>query len=517
MDEQSEEVEIDVSAGTIIDREGDYPDPFTMPIEKAKQIHGISLANRRKIQRLEKKYTGHGTSESKQVESAFFSAYDQWDLVTPPNNLDYLAALYDVSSAHHAAVNAKMVNIVGLGYEFVETPETTEKITDAKSEKTLSRIRRTVAQTKIDVDKYLNTINAEDSFLEVLKKVWIDYEATGNGYIEVGRTAGGQIGYIGHIPSTTIRVRRVRDGYVQVIGRNATFFRNYGDRKTSNPLGTDSKPNELIHVKKYTPTNSFYGSPDILSAKYAVAGEEFANRYNLDYFEYKAVPRYVIISRGVKLSDAAEKTVHEFFLTNLKGKHHRSLYIPIPPSAKEQKIDFEIKPVEAGKQDSSFNNYHDQNVADILMVHRTPASKVGVTDGSGLAAARDSDKMFKEQVTRPEQEKIEFPLNKIVDELTDIVDIKMIELTLTDEDTQSQIAERYVRMQILTPNEARRRFLKMGPVEGGDKMVNLKAQEANEQVAQATGSRTRDQDRSAQATDSKGEGRATQGSGRSTQ
>src|SRR5690606_36125685 len=147
---------------------------------------------------------------------------------------------------------------------------------------------------------------------------------------------------------------------------------------------------------------------------------------------------------------------------------------------------------------------------------RTPKSKVGLSDGQGLGSARDSDKMFKEQVTRPEQEKLEFPLNKMIDEMTDVVDLRMIELTLTDEETQSQIAERYVRMRIMTPNEARRQFLKWGPVEGGDEMVVMTGRQAAEQTAQATGNRERDQRRAAGATDSRGEARNTQGDGRST-
>jgi hypothetical protein len=54
----------------------------------------------------------------------------------------------------------------------------------------------------------------------------------------------------------------------------------------------------------------------------------------------------------------------------------------------------------------------------------------------------------------------------------------------------------------------------MVPVDGGDEMVDLKAQDAAEITAQATNSRQRTQDRSAASPDKSGEGRNAKGDGR---
>jgi len=113
------------------------------------------------------------------------------------------------------------------------------------------------------------------------------------------------------------------------------------------PVTGDGTPNEVIHLKKYSPLNSFYGVPDIVAAMSAVAGDEFAARFNLDYFENKAVPRYVIIVKGGALSLPSQKTIVEFFETGLKGKHHRTLFIPLPADEADRKTSFEMEPVEA--------------------------------------------------------------------------------------------------------------------------------------------------------------------------
>ena len=96
--------------------------------------------------------------------------------------------------------------------------------------------------------------------------------------------------------------------------------------------------------------------------------------------------------------------------------------------------------------------------------------------------------------------------------MTDAMDLKFNELSLTDADTQSKIDERYLRFQVITPNEIRVR-MGMVPREGGDVPVDLAAQSA-EIKAQANQSRTRDQERSANSPDKSGEGRNAKGDGR---
>ncbi len=334
--------------------------------------------------------------------------------------------------------------------------------------------------------------------------------------IEIGRTTAGNIGYIGHIPAKTMRVRRLRDGFIQLLYGKAVYFRNFGDQETPNPIadGTD-RPNEIIHLKKYTPMNNYYGLPDIVAAQTSMAGNEFAGKYNLDYFENKAVPRYVITVKGAKLSPESERKLLEFFQVGLKGKNHRSLYVPLPPDSPDSKVEFKMEPIEASSQESSFNVYRKANRDEILLAHRVPINKIGVPEGISLASARDADKMFKEQVCRPAQDILEKKLNRIISEKTDALILKFNELTLTDEDTQSKIDERYLRMQVITPNEVRIRK-GMVPRDGGDNVVDLKAQGAAEQTAQAMNSRNRTQERSANSPDISGEARNPKGEGRVT-
>ena len=491
-------------------------DPFSAGLEDLKKVRGLGASFKRKINReFSKSFTGREETGTQQnLLAQAITGYAMFDLVEPPYNLEYLSKVYEISTYNYAAINAKVANIVGLGYDFIETKKTNDAIDSLTDDKSLERARRKLSKLRQDLHAWLDTTNDEDTFTQTLIKVFTDYEATGNGYIEIGRTTAGNIGYIGHIPAKTMRVRRLRDGFIQLLYGKAVYFNNFGDSETENPIaGQEDRPNEIIHLKKYTPMNNYYGVADIIAAQVSLAGNELSGRYNLDYFENKAVPRYIITVKGAKLSPESERKLLEFFQVGLKGKNHRSLYIPLPGDTPDSKTEFKMEPVEANPQESSFNVYRKSNRDEILLAHRVPINKIGTPEGVNLAVARDADKTFKEQVCRPAQMILEKKLNKIFEEKTDALTLKFNELTLTDEDTQSKIDERYLRMQVITPNEVRIRK-GMIPIDGGDEVVDLKGQDAAEQTAQAGNTRQRSQDRQATAPDNSGEGRNAKGDGR---
>ena len=491
-------------------------DPFKIQGEDLTKVSGLGASFRRKMNRdLQKRFQGiEGTETQQNLLAQAITGYAMFDLIEPPYNLDYLSQIYEISPYNYAAINAKVSNIVGLGHDFVETRKTQEAFDNITDDKALDRARRKLNRLRQDLYDWLEECNEEETFTETLIKAYTDVEATGNGYLEIGRTSAGKIGYIGHIPAKTMRVRRLRDGFIQLLYGKAVYFRNFGDQETPNPIdGGLERPNEIIHLKKYTPTNNYYGIPDIIASQNAMAGNEFAGKYNLDYFENKAVPRYIITVKGAKLSTESERKLLEFFQVGLRGKNHRSLYIPLPPDSPDSKVEFKMEPIEAGTQESSFNVYRKSNRDEILLSHRVPINKIGTPEGVNLAVARDADKTFREQVCRPAQMNLEKKLNKIIQEMTDALLLKFNELTLTDEDTQSKIDERYLRMQVVTPNEIRIR-MGMVPLDGGDKVVELKPQAQAEVRAQAGKTRTRDSERSANSPDKSGEGRNSKGDGR---
>lgn len=499
-------------------------DAFNVDYSELKTFKGLSKKLKKRAtyrqNSMNNGYKGVGKAGSQSISEELISGYNFLDCIIPPFNIDYLTRLYEISPAHHAAINAKVESVYGLGWDWVESPKAKQMRERTRTESGRNKLESDISNMRQVMTDWLEDINNLDTWDEIMKKTGTDYEATGNGYIEIGRTPTGAIGYIGHIPAKHIRIRRERDGFCQIIGRDIRFFRNFGDRDTPNPITDDPTPNEIVHFKKYSPTSLYYGVPDIIAAKSALGGNEFASRYNLDYFENKAVPRHVIILRGASLKPAQSNKIVEFLEAGLRGQHHRSILIPLGMADDNGKMpEIEFKSIEEGKQDFSFGEYREANNEEIFMAHRTPLTRAGVFGKNlSLSASRDSDKVFKEGYSRPEQANFENKMARVFKEKTDFVVFKLNELSLVDEDTQSKIDERDVRMQVKVPNEVRRRKgLAQRPDGEGDKPWQASAQQSAEQKAQAGQTRTRDSERSASASNGNSNGtRNEAGAGRSS-
>jgi PBSX family phage portal protein len=507
-------------------------DPFNKNWEELQKYSGLDQNFRRRVARQVSKaitpneaYLDSANAVPSGVDAGskalnpgtvYRNGYGLFDVITPPYNMYELANFYDTSFANHAAIDAKVENIVGLGYRFDIADRTALRLEMSEDEEATNRARKRIERAKIELRDWLENLNDDDSFTKVMEKVYTDVEATGNGFIEVGRTVKGEIGYIGHIPATTVRVRRLNDGFLQIIGQAVVYFRNFG-ANNQNPVTADARPNEIIHIKSYSPLNTYYGIPDIVSAMPSLIGDQLAARYNIDYFENKAVPRYIITLKGAKLSGDAEDKMFRFLQTGLKSQSHRTLYIPLPGDTDQNKVEFKMEPIENGIQDGSFKEYRKQNRDDILIAHQVPISKLGGSD-SGLAAALSQDRTFKEQVARPAQHHLEKVISKIIKEKTDILELKFNELTLTDEIAQSQILERLVKTQIMMPNEAREALDLPQRADGDDPFI-MSPREATDARANLAGNRQRDTERTNNNSDSPSTiaGRNPQGEGRSSQ
>lgn len=430
----------------------------TDPFEEI-NFSSLSPKMKRKIYNLQKKYTGNPDSTgSKYIDPEQIVGYSLFDVVYPPYDQQTLASLFDQSAIHNAAVNARVMNTVGLGYEFVETYKSKRKIERSQDDDLkLARVRKQINDEKERLELLFEELNDEETFIETLIKVWLDVLTTGNGYLEIGRTNSGEIGYVGHVPSLLVRVRRKRDGFVQMARSNkiqAVFFRNFQDKETVDPINGDDNPNEMIHFKMYSPNNTYYGIPPAVSAASAIVGDKFAKEYNIDYFENKAIPRYAIILKGAKLSAKSKQELINYFRNEVKGRNHGTLVIPIPASIGGD-ADIKFEKLEAGVQDASFDKYRKSNRDEILVANRVPPPKVGVYDNANLAVSRDADKTFKTQVIGPDQAMIEKRINRLVAEISDIVTLKFKKIDLIDEDIQSRIYDRYLRTEVVSPNEVR--------------------------------------------------------------
>lgn len=449
----------------------DENDPFRKPIDISKQSKRLKNKLYKMRSNLRKRQSeGEDGTKSKFLDPNMISGYGVFDVIEPPYNLEVLASLYEENAIHNACITARTMNTVGLGYHWENTSKADKKIERATGKaESANRTRDELRREEDKLFDLIDGLNKDISFTETLIRVWMDVLTTGNGYLEIGRNKNGKIGYIGHIPSIYVRVRRAKDGFIQSAGSKFVFFRNFQDLNTRDEINNDPNPNEIIHFLMYSPTNTYYGVPSAVSALSAIIGDKFVKEYNIDYFENKSIPRYAIILKGANLSQKSKQEVINYFKNEIKGNNHGTLFVPIPATLGRD-VDLKFEALENTTQEASFDKYRKSNRDEITVAHRVPAPKIGIYDNANLAVSRDADKTFKTQVIGPDQQVIEKRVNKIIAEFSDLKKFKFAEIDIIDEDLRSRIWDRYLRTEVVTPNEVRAK-IGMTAREGGDDIL----------------------------------------------
>ena len=171
-------------------------DPFNQTWDELKSFSGLDNNFKRRAARMSKveasdAYMTNARAISAGVDGArskeinpgtlYRNAYGLFDVITPPWNVYELANYYDTSFANHAAIDAKVENIVGLGYKFEISPRTMLKLEASTDSGATARARNRIERSKIELTDWLESLNEDDSFTSTMEKVYTDVQSVGNG------------------------------------------------------------------------------------------------------------------------------------------------------------------------------------------------------------------------------------------------------------------------------------------------------------------------------------------------
>ena len=137
-------------------------DPFSMV-----KIDSLSPRMKRKAYKIQKRHEGEDGTKSKYLDPEVVNGYSLWDIVNPPYDLDSLAKLYDQSAIHCAAINARVMNTVGLGFEFSETLKSRRRIEKAQDDPAkLERTRKNLQDLREELEVLFEDLNIEETLIE---------------------------------------------------------------------------------------------------------------------------------------------------------------------------------------------------------------------------------------------------------------------------------------------------------------------------------------------------------------
>jgi len=340
--------------------------------------------------------------------------------------LEYYNSLTSLNSFHARALRVKTDCICNLGYDLIGVDTTTAK-------------------------EFLNQVNEQgQTFEEVLARVVLDFETTGNGYLEIVRNKAGIVSELYFCPSVLV-TRRPR-GAKTAFFYNSNYNRIEFNRFTEEYKG---KP-ELLDFANYTQNDVYYGLPDWRGCVLDIELDYYASIYNQKFFLNSGVPDLAVIVEGGKFDEETEKKIVAFFQNNLKGLNnfHRTLILPIDdPSVK---IRFEKLAMD--NKEGSFDTLRARCRDNIISAHGIPPRIMGVVSSGSLGGGNETQgqlKIFKETVVNPKKTLLEIKLNYVLKAMGFNVVLQFRELDSDLQESNSTYYSTLTSCGILSIDESR--------------------------------------------------------------
>jgi capsid portal protein len=431
-----------------------------------------------------------------------------------PIDRNSLKSLPTLSTRLKQCIELFTANTVGIGWDVVAA----DAWIDADSQEDKKRVE----EAKKRVLRELTPLSGPISLTRLMKKVKVDQETFGDGYLEIIRDITGKISRLTHVDASVMYRRDDELGWVQIRGNKQSYFVDYKsdlivDRKTGSiagrfvgegderkvtklslvdrralgdttaeedkdsssfsskeeardPIGNPAhRANEVLQFKIDNVQSQFYGMPRHTPAVPSIVGNNLAERRNVVFFDNDATPRMVVIVHGGQLNATTTANLRSFLERGHKGagKAHRVLVLESEPNSlgavAPQDAKIEIKPLTVGvTDDASFLKYIADN-------ERRIRESYGIAEiffspiTSNRATAFVSRAITNEQTFTPDRLEWEFSLNDLLwneDQFgaKEIVFLRLISPDTTDDEIEARIHATLSSSGAVTPNDGRRRF-----------------------------------------------------------
>jgi PBSX family phage portal protein len=393
-------------------------------------------------------------------------------IIEPKYSPDQLVQLFDTNPHHARCCRTKSIDTVGRGYQIVMDDVDGEEVDNME----LFR------EEKKKVLRFLKNCYNRRGFSELMKDMSLDYFVTGYTTAEIIRKLNGDIKDIIHVRSSDIRIvskkYNKKNAYLVQIkdANNYVYFVRYGnmyyldeneERQVDKDLFVNSediekkepniadRANEMIFLSNYAASSPHYGICDVIPALGSITNNLFIERYLTQYFENKAIPRYVVIVENGELDDEVFSSIERYFKEEIKGNHHATLILQ---SGKDATI--KMQQLEQGTEKGPFQDVRINNRDDILVAHGVTPAIVGIIDSGNIGGGSGEAQLknYNERVIRPHQKMIADLFTSLLKEGLGVknVRLKFLEVDTTDRELDNTVLKDEFQNSIITRNEWRK-------------------------------------------------------------
>lgn len=433
---------------------------------------------------------------SQQIDDPFLGTYGEESaetsvrLIEPYFSPQRLDSLVNTNAILKQCVTSTVVNVAGNGFylKYKGKPENKHDIV--------------VVHKRDNFMDMLKRPNPDTSGDEFFMAITEDIVRKGGAYSEISRTPDGGLGYLYHIPSSTIRKSRKEktpytiDTFRHVDGKAFKIpykkkFRTYGMKADSDlstvyfkefkdPRNIDKTTglvakgrtkksklaNEILEFSSYEPGH-VYSLPLWINQLPAILGSRLSEEVNLDFFENNAIPAMLVMVSGGGLTQDSIDDLQKKF-NSLKGDKSVQKILIIEATGDDQLVQLggsipapkiEAKPMTHDRQnDALFRDYNKDNKESIQCAFRLPDVLLGKTADYNRATAYAAIIVAESQVFEPIRKSIESRINNcILVDKNGLPDehweFKFKPTKLLNEDTVFNSIDRAIKAGVATPKD----------------------------------------------------------------
>lgn len=378
---------------------------------------------------------------SRQVQNDYGSSIAGGVAPIPtPYDVSHIVRLYSISNMLKQCIAAKVTNVGLCGFDVVRAHPTIEMDPAEKEE----------------LESFIESPNADQTLATMHSLVVQDKETFGFGFFEIVRDRRGRVSVLRHAPAVHTRICPKNDEnilvtydvargprvvnvreykrfriYVQIIGGQITYFKEFGDPRRLNcktgrfetadyKVPPEEEATELVHVRYNS--DDVYGLPCWSNQIPSILGSREAEEVNLRYFEDNTVPPMILSVAGGRLTRSSWQNLNKMLKNQNIGKERQNQIMLVEAVADRESLDEKggsiqlkvDKLTDSRPSDALFKDYDDANQAKIRSSFRLPPVAVGLSQDVTFATANVSTFVAESQVYAPDRASYDEVYNKTV-------------------------------------------------------------------------------------------------------
>ena len=374
--------------------------------------------------------------QNKKVKSTISGGFDLLKrLVTPELNKTGMLEYYGKSLYVFACVSKISEKVASVDWTMFRILNSAGDVKEIKTHPALDLLYK------------LNPFQTKAEFLET---TMINLECTGDAFWWKIRNKSGKV----------VELWNLRPDFMTIVSDPTNFIKEYQFTRTDG-VQVAFAPEDIIHFKYSDPMNEYFGMSPIKAGAVRVQTEDYATKYQRDFFLNSSRPDAIIKNPEVSLTPEQKQDIKDSWTKNYQGVG-RSSKVAILEGGLEYQI------ISLSQKDMDYIEGLRFTRDDMLVLFKVPKSILAITDDVNRSNSETGMYIFLSETIVPKLKRLMDKINEemIIPDFGDEFYVEFVDPTPANRDMELKEYESGLTNNYLLINEVRQKE-GLPPIKGG--------------------------------------------------